>query len=322
MDLAGNVGVTVRREFYLVSQSRPEIRLTTPETTTVNDLTTVVAELNGYIGAGIDFEGSTLTVRDPQGSLVTQTELEYDDVNNLLTWNIATPLPRDGSADGEYTITATFVDFSGRRLTQQFQRLLDTQFPAIESVQVATDSQPELSTDRTTTVAEDFSQIVVTFENTPEGGVSGIDFANTGVTFTNPSGESISVNRLDDGENVLTLNFQALTALGEYVLSVTPQDLAGNQSAAPLVYRLRIDMPLPTVSSVRISGKLGTIVYVNGDSTNIVATFADLSGAGIDLDDGGSTITVTTESGLPAPGITTADAETNQLTWTPIVAPC
>lgn len=320
MDLAGNVGVTVRREFYLVSQSRPEIQLTTPETTTVNDLTTVVAELSGYIGAGIDFEASTLTVRDPQGSLVAETELEHDEVNNLLTWNIATPLPRDGSADGEYTVTATFVDFSGRRLTQQFQRLLDTQFPAIESVQVATDSQPELSTDTTTTVAEGFSQIVVTFENTLKSDLSGIDFVNTGVTFTNPSGESISVNRLDNGENVLTLDFQALTQGGEYVLAITPQDLAGNQSAAPLVYRLRVDVPLPTVSSVLISGKLGTIVYVNGDSTNIVATFADLSGAGLDLGDGGSTITVTTESGLPAPGITTSNG-TDQLTWTPIVLP-
>ena len=56
IDLAGNLGVTVRREFYLVSQSRPEIRLTTPETTTVNNLTTVAVELSGYIGAGIDFD--------------------------------------------------------------------------------------------------------------------------------------------------------------------------------------------------------------------------------------------------------------------------
>ena len=319
-DLAGNVGVTVRREFYLVSQSRPEIRLAMPETTTVNNLTTVAAELSGYIGAGIDFDASTLTVRDAQSRLVAQTELEHDEVNNLLTWNIETPLPRDGSADGEYTITATFVDFIGRRLTQQFQLLLDTQFPAIESVQVATDSQSELSTDSTTTVAEGFSQIVVTFENAQEGFVSGIDFINTNVTLTNSTGESISVNQSDDGQSVLTLDFQALTQLGEYVLSITPQDLAGNQSTAPFVYRVRIDVPLPTVSSVLISGKLGTIVYVNGDSTNIVATFADLSGAGLDLDDGGSTITVTNESGLPAPGITTSNG-TNQLTWTPIVLP-
>ena len=319
-DLAGNVGVTVRREFYLVSQSQPEIRLAMPETTTVNNLTTIAAELSGYIGAGIDLDASTLTVRNAQGGLITSTELERDEVNNLLTWNIEAPLPRDGSADDEYTVTATFVDFTGRRFTRQFLLVLDTQFPIIESVQVATESQSELSTDSTTILAVGFSQIVVTFENTQEDAVSGIDFINTNVTLTNPAGESISVNRSDDGQSVLTLDFQDLTQLGEYVLSITPQDLAGNQSTAPFVYRLRVDVPLPTVTSVLIGGKLGTIVYVNGDSTSIVATFADLSGAGLDLANGGSTITVTTESGLPAPGITTSNG-TNQLMWTPIVLP-
>ena len=50
-----------------------------PETTTVNNLTTVVAELSGYIGAGIDLNASTLTVRNAQGSLITSTELEHDE---------------------------------------------------------------------------------------------------------------------------------------------------------------------------------------------------------------------------------------------------
>ena len=149
-----------------------------PETTTVNNLTTVVAALSGYIGAGIDLDASTLTIRNAQGNLITSTELEHDEVNNLLTWNIEAPLPRNGSADGEYTVTATFVDFTGKRLTEQFQLLLDTQFPLIESVQVTTEAQPELSTDITTTIVEGFSQIIVTFENRQEGAVSGIDFTN------------------------------------------------------------------------------------------------------------------------------------------------
>ncbi len=319
-DLAGNLGVTVRRKFYLVSQTRPEIRLTTPETTIVNNLTTVVAELRGYIGAGIDFDASTLTVRDPQANLITQTELEHDAVNNLLIWNIKSIFPRDGSADGEYTITATFRDFVGQSFTREFSRILDTQFPGIESVQVATASQPELTTDSTTTVAEGLSQIIVTFENPFDSSGSSIDFANTGVTLTNPAGQSISVNRFDDGIKVLTLDFQALTQPGGYVLSIVPQDSAGNQSATPFVYRFRVDVPLPTVSSVLIGGKPGVIVYVNGDASDIVATFADLSGAGIDLDDGGSTIAVTSATGLPVPGITTSNG-TDQLTWTPIVLP-
>ena len=319
-DLAGNVGVTVRRAFYLVSQSRPEIRLTMPEATTINNLTTVVAELSGYIGAGINFDASTLTIRNGQGAPITSTELEHDEVNNLLTWNIEAPLPRDGSADGEYTVTTTFVDFTGQSLTQQFQLLLDTQFPLIESVQVATESQPELSTDSMTTVPEGFSQIIVTFQNLLDDFSSSIDFANTGVTLTNPAGETISVNRFDDGIKVLTLDFQALTQPGGYVLSIVPQDLAGNQSATPFVYRFRVDVLLPTVSSVLIGDQLGTIVYVNGDATNIVANFSDLTGVGLDLSDGGSTITVTTESGLPAPGVTTSNG-IDQLTWNPIVLP-
>ena len=223
IDLAGNAGVTVRRQFYLVSRSRPDIQLTMPETTAINNLTTVTAELSGYVGAGINFDDSTLAVSDPEGRLIRQTGLEHDEVNNLLIWNIDEILPRDGSADGEYTVTAIFVDFTGRRFVRLFPLILDTQFPTIESVQIETDSQSELSTDSTTTLTEGLSQIIVTFENVQEGLVSGIDFANTGVTFTNPSGESISVNRLDDGENVLTLNFQALTQLGEYVLTITPQ---------------------------------------------------------------------------------------------------
>ena len=65
---------------------------------------------------------------------------------------------------------------------------------------------------------------------------------------------------------------------------------------------------------------LGTLVYVNGTAANIVATFADLSGVGVALGDGGSTIAVSSPSGIPAPGITTATGE-NQLTWSPIVLP-
>ena len=319
-DLAGNLGVTVRRKFYLVSQTRPEIRLTMPETTIVNNLTTVVAELRGYIGAGIDFDASTLTVRDTQGNPITQAELEHDVVNNFLIWNIKSVLPRDGSADGEYAITATFRDFVGQPFTREFSLILDTQFPIIESVHIATDSRPELTTDSTTIVAEGLSQIIVTFENQLAGSGSSIDFANTGVTLTNPAGQSISVNRFDDGIKGLTLDFQALTQPGGYVLSIVPQDLAGNQSATPFMYRFRVDVPLPTVSSVLIGGKPGVIVYVNGDASNVVATFADLSGAGIDLDDGGSTIAVTNEAGLPIPGATTPNG-TDQLTWTPIVLP-
>lgn len=326
-DRAGNIGATARREFYLISQSQAEVRLTIPETTTANSLEMIVAELIDYIGPGIDFKESTVTVTNPQGLIVPEIEIETDEMNNLLTWSADAAIPRDGTADGEYTITATFVDFSGKRFTQKFPILFDTQFPAVESVRAATESELVLSTSRTTNIAVDFSQIVVTFEDPSQDASqnlqvsgSGVDFVNTSVTLVSPSGESIPINRFNDGRTTLTLNFQTLTQPGEYVLSITPRDLAGNQSAAPFAYRFYLDVALPLVGSVLIDGKIGTIVYVNGDSTAIVATFVDPNGVGLALGEGGSTITVTSESGFPAPGITTSNG-TNRLTWVPIVLP-
>ena len=316
-DRAGNSGITAVREFYLISQKHePEIRLTIPETTTVNSLATITAEITDYIGTGIDFDASTLTVRDAQGALVLQEDLEHDEVSNLLTWTAAAPVARDGSADGEYTVTATFVDFTGQSFAQEFPVILDTQFPTIQNVQVEAESPTPLAEDRTTDIADSVGQITVAFDET----VGDVDFGATVVSLMGPGETVIPVNRVDDGQAVLTLNFQALTQRGEYTLSITPQDLVGNQSTVPFVYRFRIDVDLPAVSSVLIDGKVGTIVYVNGTGTNIVTTFADLSGVGVALGDGGSTITVTSPSGIPAPGITTATG-TNQLTWTPIVLP-
>ena len=287
-DQAGNSGTTAAREFYLISQKHePEIRLTIPETT-VTSLATITANIFGYIGAGIDFDASTLTVRNPQGALIAQEDHDPDNVTNL-TWTAQTPIARDGSADGEYTITATFVDFTGRSFTQEFRIVLDTQFPAIQSVQVGAESPTLLAENRTTDIADSVGQITVAFDET----AGDVDFGATVVSLTGPGETAIPVNRVDDGQAVLTLNFQALTQRGEYTLSITPQDLSGNQSTVPFVYRFRVDVGLPAVASVRIDGKVGTIVYVNGTAANIVATFADLSGVGVALGDGGSTITVT-----------------------------
>ena len=153
-----------------------------------------------------------------------------------------------------------------------------------------------------------------------QGFSSDVDFANTTVTLIGPAGENIPINRLDNGQTTLTLNFGALTQVGEYILSISPQDLIGNQSTAPFVYRFRIDLALPTVSSVLIGGKADGIVYLNNSATQIVATFADPTGVGLDLGEGGSTIVVTNADGLPAPGITTSNGK-NQLRWIPIVLP-
>ena len=326
-DRAGNVGATARHEFYLVSQNRTKIQLIMPEATTVNSLPTIVVELTDYIGSGIDFNESTVTVTNPQDVVIPERRIETDPISNRLTWSTDVVVPRSGTADGEYTIAATFVDFGGERFTEEFSIFLDTQFPAIKSVTAATESGLLLSTRGTTNINTSFSQIIVTFDDASGGtslnllgSDSDIDFANTNVTLVNPTGGSIPINRFDDGKTTLTLNFGALTQPGEYLLSITPQDLTGNQSTAPFVYRFQIDLALPVVSSVLIDGNVEGIVYLSETAAQIVAIFSDPTGVGLNLGEDGSTITVTNPSGLPAPGITTANGG-NQLTWVPIVLP-
>ena len=326
-DRAGNVGATARHEFYLVSQSRTQVQLTMPEATTVNSLPTIVVELVDYIGSGINFNASAVTVTNPHGVVIPERRIETDPVNNRLTWSTDVVVPRSGTADGEYTIDATFVDFKGERFTQEFSIFLDTQFPAIDSVAVATEAGLLLSTRGTTNIDTSFSQIIVTFDEASGGtslnllgSDSDIDFANTNVTLVGPTGGNVPINRFDDGQTTLTLNFGSLTQPGEYLLSITPQDLTGNQSTAPFIYRFQIDLALPVVSSVLIDGNIEGIVYLNETATQIVATFSDPTGVGLDLGKEGSTITVTNPTGIPAPGITTSNGN-NQLTWVPIVLP-
>ena len=313
-DLAGNIGAVVRRQFYLVSRTQPQVKLTAPSTGTVNSLDSVTVEINNYIGSGINFDASTITVRNARGLLVPQAEVESDATNNQLTWSTEATIPRNGTADGRYTITATFVDFSGKRFTQSFPIVLDTQFPSVNSVEVITDPQVQLSLNSATDIPETFSQITVAFDE------DDIDFENTTVSLTGPGETDIALHRSHDGDTLLTLNFQNLAQLGTYTFTLTPIDRIGNVSETPFIYRFRLDIAVPVVTTVLIGGQSGPVVYVNGSASEIVATLVDTTGAGIAIGDGESTIVVTTDSGLPVPGITTTNDE-NQLIWQPTALP-
>jgi flagellar hook assembly protein FlgD len=313
-DLAGNIGAVVRRQFYLVSQTQPQVRLTTPETETVSNLSNITVEIANYIGSGINFDASTITVRNTQGLIVPQAKVEVDAANNQLIWSTEASIPRNGTADGEYTITATFVDFSGNQFTGSFPLILDTQFPTIDTVEVGTDPQFQLSLDSAIDVIESFSQITVAFDETD------VDFENTVVSLTGPDGAEIALHRSNDGAGLLTLNFQNLAKLGTYTLTVTPRDNIGNVSETPFIYRFHLDIAVPVVTTVLIGGQSGAVVYVNGSAGEIIATLTDTTGIGIAVGEDESNIVVTSDSGLPVPGVITIKDQ-NQLIWRPIALP-
>ena len=328
-DRAGNTSGAAVREFYLVSQKHePEIRLTMPETTTVNSLPTVAVQLVDYIGAGIDFDASTVAVRDPQGVLVPQGELEQDEVNNLLTWTTEAPVAPDGSKDGEYTITATFVDFTEKIFTRQFSFILDTQIPDIESVHVAIESQPQLSVDTITTLTESFSQIIVTFEGTLENSEQGlqgssndVDFADTVIELTrlgSNAGESIPSNVSVYSPTQLAIRFVELIEDGSYTLSITPQDIAGNTARGAVRYAFLLDTESPRITASSPITLSEPVSYIGGDFRQFVFTIEDVGPADLFFEE--QTVELLDAAGSIVPAALTYNELTSQLYLT-IVSP-
>ena len=313
-DRAGNTGATAVREFYLVSQRHaPEIRLMMPEATKVKNLATVVVELVDYVGAGIDFEASTVTVKNAQGALVAQEELEHNvgGVSNpdSLTWTAAAPFARDGSADGAYIVTATFVDWTGRRFTQAFRIVLDTLFPTVGSVQVATGSQTPLIEDRTVYSAEPIIEVTVVFDEASND----VDFEATLISLVGPGDTSIPTTTINDGQAVLTVSSQALTEDGEYVLSITPRDRAGNEGG--IIYRKfvydtevpHITVPTPLIFNQRPVTYIGSALR----QFQFAFTVEDVGPAGLYVEE--QTIEVLDASGANIPIALTHDELTKQL---------
>ena len=324
-DLARNVGVPVVREFYLVSQKHePEIRLVVPETSVVNGLPMVVVGLVDYIGAGIDFDASTLTVTNSQGILIPQAELEYDEATNQLTWTTEAPVVQDGSEDGEYIITATFVDFTGKIFTREFSFVLDTQIPEIESVHVAIDSQPELSVDNITMLTEGFSQIIVTFEGVVEDSEQGsqgpsndIDFANSVIELTGAEA-SIPINVSVYSPTQLAIRFVELIEDGSYTLSITPQDIAGNTARGAGRYAFLLDTESPRITASSPLTLSEPVSYIGRDFRQFVFTIEDVGPADLFFEE--QTVELLDASGNIVPAALTYDELTSQLYLT-IVSP-
>ena len=303
-DRAGNTGATAVREFYLVSEKhQPEVQLTMPETTNVNNLTTVVVELLDYVGVGIDFDASTVVVRNFQGALISQEALERDEVNNLLTWTAAVPVARDGSADGEYIVTATFVDFTGRRFTQEFTFVLDTQIPALVSTVPAANE-----------TVSSLSQVAVKLSEE----TSGIDFIQSSFQLTRKVGTgqiNVPVNLTSDGTDTVILTLAEPIALdgsddGIYSIEATPTDRAGNTGATAVREFYLVSQKHE--SEIRLTMPETTIV--NSVPTLVVVELMDYVGAGVDFD--ASTLSVRNPQGALIPAEKLEHDEANrQLTW-------
>ena len=300
VDRAGNASDQIERRIFLVSQ-RPEIRLNVPVKKEVNELTTIDAQLFDYIGTGVNFspEKSSVVVMRADGTVLPSASVEADKVNNRLIWMAKTPLPRDGSADGEYAVSVYYEDSVGQNFTQDFALIFDTQLPGVAQTTPAAGARVA----RLGTITVEFA-----------ADLSGIDFSAAQVRLLDPNGVPVGTNQSDNGADIITLRVQELQASvvdGVYIIEVTPADWAGNVADSPFLSGFTYAPREPSIL-LQPSTNLPT-----NQLNQITATLQDYVGPGINFDSAETSISVRSTNGseITAHPIQSNGAEL-QLIWT------
>ncbi len=295
VDGANNARAIARRQFFIASRM-PEIRLNTPTETRINVLTTIDAQLFNYIGPGLDFSESKSTVTvSRNGAVVEAKPVTVDEQNARLIWSVDRPLSRDGSTDGQYTVTVQYTDLIGEAFTEDFILTFDSQPPAITAA-----SRPRIANPLTTERIEVDLEVTDHFE-----GVQGSGFDAAASTFElfDANNARIDGAQTDDGISRFTFRSEILPEGGMYALVVMLVDRAGNHS---IPHRFIYDAEEPTIQAVSHIELTATVSNVSEFLTRVEATVSDV-GTGIDFDR--SLIQLLNAAGEVVPGTPYHDEE-------------
>ncbi|MBT3267611.1 hypothetical protein HN371_10680 [Candidatus Poribacteria bacterium] len=235
-----------------------------------NDLSEVRAEFVDRSGVGLDFtdDGSRIDIGGPNGPVGGEVAVD----GSALVWTPTVMLATNGADDGEYTISVTPVDLSGRAGAGLERRIVyDSQAPRIVS------ASPADTTLATTFVRDSISLLEVTIEDM---GQAGIELAGQSVELVRANGSVVSGRPAHD--NVSTARWQLDAPLATdgsddavYTVSVTAVDRAGNREVAE--YDVVYDTQAPAFSGSTPADGASIIPSLG----QIQATASD-SGSGID----------------------------------------
>ena len=321
IDKAGRNGITVNRQFIYDTQT-PRIISATPLTlhapvSYVSELSEFVLTIEDVGPADLVFASQVVALMDAAGKPVPAV-LTYDELAQQLYLTLNKPFASDGSVDGSYTLNTLLVDKAGNTLNARLSLIYDSKVPQVSAVQVNTPGTPtELVINEVSDLSETINTITIQFSEATR-----IDFENTSVSLTDPDDLTIPLTQGDDGVSQLTLSFPELTKIGQYTLSVTPQDVAGNVAQSPTQFAFYLQFILPSVEAVRIGDTAtlgsGDIAYVNADNFEIVVNLLDPAGVGLSFESlTGSDILVATLDNEIVPG-SIATNGTDIMVWRPV----
>ena len=287
MDLGGNqVTETVQVE---VRTELPEIVSTEPLLDSfVSTLTEVSADLQDNSGEGIDMDKSTIRLRNPSGALVAGVQRD-DGVSNIRL-RISTPLPGDGTADGQYTIEVTAFDESGNNATYSSTFVYDTIFPNVIPIAPADDA----------VLLVPPAQIVLSLQ---DGNGSGPDLGTTaGTIAVRVDGVDVPGSTVHNGTDTIIFRPFEELEVGRYTVEVTPTDFAGNSPSQPRVFEFIIVEDLEDILPEVVSTEPAERESVNALS-QVTVVLGDKSGKGLDIK--GSTVRLENPQGVELAGVQT-----------------
>jgi hypothetical protein len=147
----------------------------------------------------------------------------------------------NGIGDGEISLVTSAVDKAIRMkedgtvttgnaesITNKtgISLFIDNSLPGVERISLNNTGEDISVYGENPLIASDITRLVVVASDTG----SGLDLTNTNFIFklTNPSGQDISGEKTNNNINTIYFDFPVLTASGEYTITVTPVDKAGN----------------------------------------------------------------------------------------------
>ena len=179
VDKNGQVGTVVYRTLIYDTQTpritdATHIALHQPSTYINGSLTQFQFTIEDVGPAGIDLDAQTIQFQKKSGEAVTG-QITHDDTSQLF-FTLDTPLPTDGSADGEYTLAVKLVDKAGNPVQTEYTIFYDSQAPSLATVSLQTQTPSELTPYQVTDIAESINEITLNFIEATR-----VDFTNTTV---------------------------------------------------------------------------------------------------------------------------------------------
>jgi hypothetical protein len=280
MDTTGATGQP--RRYTLIYDTQPPeaasaapVDINADVTHVGQQLTLVQASLRDEGPADIEIEDQMISLEAPDGTEVPG--VRTDDDADTVSWNLSSPLAKDGSSDGMYNVVVTAVDQAGNQKEFRYPLVYDTVPPQLVEASPADNSM----------LSEDINQVSARLEDTGDGQ---IDFQRSGIELRGPDGGAVLGVISNNGVDTITFTFAGLEENGTYTVLVAAVDKAGNGADTMWKTEFVFETGLPVVISTTPVTRAPETAYANRQLSEVRAVLRETNGGGIDLSPTGSEI--------------------------------